>query len=251
MADGFLIFKTKLDNSEFSKEIADTEKEIERLNGLLKQADEGFEVGDVDKISDQISNLENKLYNLKRAQDGVNSSFIDMGHDANFDYFDTQINYLETKVKDLRQMLKLNEKYPDFDIGDINKVVADIATLERKIEQLKVKKEELNKSGMEGFDESIKGATKSVQKSIKQINKMALAVFGLRSAYMMVRSAVSSLSQYNEQLSADIQYIKFAMAKTLEPIITRIVSLVYTLLQYVNMLSVAWFGVNLFAFYEK
>lgn len=247
MADGFLIFKTKLDNSEFSKDIADTEKEIERLNGLLKQANEGFEVGDVDKISDQISNLENKLYGLKRAQDSVNSSFIDMGHDADFDYFDTQINYLETKVKDLRQMLKLNEKHPDFDIGDINKVVADIASLERRIEILKEKKDSLNDTGMTGFTKSVQQATKSIQKSIKQITNMALAVFSLSSAYMMVRSAVSSLSQYNEQLSADIQYIKFAMAKTLEPIITRIVSLVYTLLQYVNMLSVAWFGVNLFA----
>ena len=247
MADGFLIFKTKLDNSEFSKDIADTEKEIERLNGLLKQADEGFEVGDVDKISDQISNLENKLYDLKRAQDGVNSSFIDMGHDADFDYFDTQINYLETKVKDLRQMLKLNEKNPDFDIGDINKVVADIASLERRIEILKEKKDSLNDTGMTGFTKSVQQATKSIQKSIKQITNMALAVFSLSSAYMMVRSAVSTLSQYNTQLASDIQYIKFALAKTLEPLITKIVNLVYTLLQYVNMLSVAWFGVNLFA----
>lgn len=247
MADGFLIFKTKLDNSEFSKDIADTEKEIERLNGLLKQADEGFEVGDVDKISDQISNLENKLYDLKRAQDGVISSFIDMGHDANFDYFDTQINYLETKVKDLRQMLKLNEKNPDFDIGDINKVVADIASLERRIEILKEKKDSLNDTGMTGFTKSVQQATKSIQKSIKQITNMALAVFSLSSAYMMVRSAVSTLSQYNTQLASDIQYIKFALAKTLEPLITKIVNLVYTLLQYVNMLSVAWFGVNLFA----
>ena len=247
MADGFLIFKTKLDNSEFSKDIADTEKEIERLNGLLKQADEGFEVGDVDKISDQISNLENKLYDLKRAQDGVISSFIDMGHDADFDYFDTQINYLETKVKDLRQMLKLNEKNPDFDIGDINKVVADIASLERRIEILKEKKDSLNDTGMTGFTKSVQQATKSIQKSIKQITNMALAVFSLSSAYMMVRSAVSTLSQYNTQLASDIQYIKFALAKTLEPLITKIVNLVYTLLQYVNMLSVAWFGVNLFA----
>ena len=247
MADGFLIFKTKLDNSEFSKEIADTEKEIERLNGLLKQADEGIEVGDVDKISDQISNLENKLYDLKRAQDGVISSFIDMGHDADFDYFDTQINYLETKVKDLRQMLKLNEKNPDFDIGDINKVVADIASLERRIEILKEKKDSLNDTGMTGFTKSVQQATKSIQKSIKQITNMALAVFSLSSAYMMVRSAVSTLSQYNTQLASDIQYIKFALAKTLEPLITKIVNLVYTLLQYVNMLSVAWFGVNLFA----
>ena len=247
MADGFLIFKTKLDNSEFSKDIADTEKEIERLNGLLKQADEGIEVGDVDKISDQISNLENKLYDLKRAQDGVISSFIDMGHDADFDYFDTQINYLETKVKDLRQMLKLNEKNPDFDIGDINKVVADIASLERRIEILKEKKDSLNDTGMTGFTKSVQQATKSIQKSIKQITNMALAVFSLSSAYMMVRSAVSTLSQYNTQLASDIQYIKFALAKTLEPLITKIVNLVYTLLQYVNMLSVAWFGVNLFA----
>lgn len=82
---------------------------------------------------------------------------------------------------------------------------------------------------------------------IKRVGKWTLAVFAVESAYGLVRSAISTLSGYNKQLSTDIEYIQFAIASILEPIIERIVSWVFTLLQYVNYLAQAWFNVNLFA----
>lgn len=61
-----------------------------------------------------------------------------------------------------------------------------------------------------------------------------------------MRSAASTLSQYNDQIATDLSYIKFAMASAFQPIIEKLISLVYKLLSYVNYLAKAWFGINLF-----
>ena len=37
-----------------------------------------------------------------------------------------------------------------------------------------------------------------------------MAIFGVRSAYMAVRSAMSTLSQYDEQMATNVEYIRLA-----------------------------------------
>ena len=94
---------------------------------------------------------------------------------------------------------------------------------------------------------NIDDASKKMAGTIKQVARWALAVFAVESAYGFVRNAISTLSGYNNQLATDVEYIQFAIATTLEPVIERIVGWVYKLLQYVNYLAQAWFNVNLFA----
>ena len=76
---------------------------------------------------------------------------------------------------------------------------------------------------------------------------MALAVFSVRSAYTALSRASSTLSQYNEQYATDLEYMRFALAQGIAPVLEKIVSLAQTLLYYINYLSQAWFGVNLFS----
>ena len=99
----------------------------------------------------------------------------------------------------------------------------------------------------ERINKSIDDSSKKIGGTIKQVAKWALAVFAVESAYGFIRNAISTLTGYNNQLAADVEYIQFAIASTLEPVIERIVGWVYTLLQYVNYLAQAWFNVNLFA----
>ena len=54
-------------------------------------------------------------------------------------------------------------------------------------------------------------------------------------------------SEYKEQISSDVEYIRFAMASMLQPVIEGLISLAYKLLTYVNYIAKAWFGVDLFA----
>lgn len=158
--------------------------------------------------------------------------------------FTAQIDELQDKIDDIEATLNMdnsNGLLSDRDIKELNK---ELEKAKNKMSDLKKKQLELeNPSLGGGFANSLK----DLKNLVKQAGKYALAIFGIRSAYSAVRNAMSTLSQYNEQLSADLEYIRYALAKTLEPLILSIVNLVYTLLGYLNQISMAWFGINLFA----
>ena len=143
------------------------------------------------------------------------------------------------------------------------KAVNELKNIESQLQRNKTKQEEWNskidemnaslrqydaiEESHKNINKSIDDSTKKIGGTIKQVAKWALAVFAVESAYGFIRNAISTLTGYNDQLAADVEYIQFAIASTLEPVIERIVGWVYTLLQYVNYLAQAWFNVNLFA----
>ena len=134
-----------------------------------------------------------------------------------------------------------------FEVGDTAKLENQYEKLNNQLIKLRQNQSKLNKEGLSNVKKSIEDSSKGMTSLIQKVGKWALAVFAVESAYGFVRSAISTLSGYNEQLATDIQYIQFAIASILEPVIERIVSWVFTLLQYVNYLAQAWFNVNLFA----
>jgi hypothetical protein len=75
---------------------------------------------------------------------------------------------------------------------------------------------------------------------------MALAVFGIRSAFMFVRNAINTIANDDEQLKADIDYMKSAIAYTLEPLVRKVVELARQLMVYVGYIAKAWTGKNIF-----
>ena len=88
---------------------------------------------------------------------------------------------------------------------------------------------------------------KATQNIIRKIVKWGLALIGIRGLYGLITGSISTLSQYDDQLATDIQYIRYLIANTLKPVIDTIINAVYTLLAYVNYLAKAWFNVDLFA----
>ena len=163
--------------------------------------------------------------------------------------FEKQIAYLERQlndyVSDLEQMS--NEEGFNEQSQEVLELKKNIETLTNKISSLKTKQEELDKQGMPDMKQSMNDIGNSTESVIKKVAKWGLAVFGVRSAYMFIRQSMSALSQYNEKIGSDIQYIRFALATALQPIIEAIINLVYKLLAYINYIAKAWFGVNLFA----
>lgn len=102
-------------------------------------------------------------------------------------------------------------------------------------------------SNLKDSNKALDGMGKGLSNAITKIGKMALAVLSIRSAYMLVRQASSTLSQYNEQYATDLEYIRYVIAQGLAPVLQKVVELAQTLLAYVNYLVQALFGVNLFA----
>lgn len=171
--------------------------------------------------------------------------YVTIGTELDTKSFDAQIDYVKEQMEDIEDKLKKADM--GFEVGDVRKLEAQYEKLSIKLGSLVKKKEELNRTDLSQFQKSIDSIGNSTSKVIKKITRWGLAVFGIRSAYNFVRQSISTLSSENEQLATDVEYIRYAIASTLQPVIERLIQLVFRLLQYVNYLAQAWFGVNLFA----
>lgn len=159
--------------------------------------------------------------------------------------FDSQIEYIEQQMQEIEYKLKQADM--GFEVGDTVKLQAQYEKLGNSLATLKQKQADLNKTDISNFEKQIKSAGKETTNVIKKMGKWALGIFAVESAYGFVRQTISTLTNYNSQLAKDVEYIRYSLAVSLEPLIEKIVSWVYKILQYVNYISMEWFGINLFA----
>lgn len=108
----------------------------------------------------------------------------------------------------------------------------------------------------DGFDSITHKSNKffdgnSVTSGLKKLMKYAFALFSIRGTYALLNSAanrwLSSSSAAAQQLSANIDYLKFAAGSALAPVIEYLVNLVYSLLRGIQKVAYALTGVNIFA----
>ena len=232
--DGWIKIGTKLDNKQLEKDYKNLQKELTKLKKEEK------------KLNSSKSKLEVDLASYEEAKQNIR----EMTDDA-LKYAQTQNEVNNVLDNESKLLSDLDNKYSK-QLGKISEINTALDT--NKIDQQRITAEvekmndELNDAkGFRAVQQGIASVGKETGKAIKKVAKWALAVFGVRAAYNFVRQSVSTLSQYNEKLATDLEYIRFAMASALQPLIEKIVSWVYKLLQYINMISQAWFGVNLFA----
>ena len=159
--------------------------------------------------------------------------------------FDSQIAYVENQLEEIEDKLKRADM--GFEVGDTQKLEAQYEKLIQKLTKLKKSQEDLNKTDLSNIQKNINNVGDGITKTISKVGKWALAIFAIESAYGAVRNAMSTLSQYDEQLQSNIQYIQYALANSLKPLIESILNLVVKLLQYINYIANAWFGINLFS----
>lgn len=159
--------------------------------------------------------------------------------------FDAEINYVESQLDEIEHKLKQADM--GFEVGDTQKLEAQYSRLVKQLDRLQKKQADLNKTDLSGVQKSIENVGKSTSKVITKMGKWALGIFAIESAYGFVRQAMASVSEYNEQIASDVEYIRFAMASMLQPVIEGLINLAYKLLTYVNYIAKAWFGVDLFA----
>lgn len=171
--------------------------------------------------------------------------YVVIGTDLETKSFDAQIDYIKGQLETIEYKLKQADM--GFEVGDTQKLEAQYEKLVNQLENLRKKQADLNKTDLTNIQRSVEKIGDATSKTISKVGKWALAVFGVRTAYMFVRNAMSTLSQYNQQIKNDVEYISFATASMLQPVIERLIQLAYTLLNYINYIAKAWFGVNLFA----
>ena len=160
--------------------------------------------------------------------------------------FDKEIAYLEAKLNDIEATLSMaSEDKTLFSTSEIKEMEVEAEKLKNKL--IGLYKKQTNKIDFSSVKTSLNGVSNSITGIIGKLGKMALAVFGIRSAFMFVRSAINTIAGDDEQLKADIDYMKSAIAYTIEPIVRGIVNLAKQLMFYVGYVIKALTGKNIFA----
>lgn len=171
---------------------------------------------------------------------------------------------------------EVEEKLENAKEGKIHLNTKEIIEAEAELERLNNKKDRLEKGGKGNFFSSffsslkkitpsmnnISGITIKIRNQIKQWNggiknglghvlKYATALFSLRSIYSALSSSaqawLGSQNKGAQQLSANIEYMKYAMGSVFAPVIQYVTSLVYQLMKAIQSLVYAMSGVNIFA----
>lgn len=171
--------------------------------------------------------------------------YVTIGTELDTKSFDKQIDYVKSQLDDIEDKLKQSDM--GFEVGDTKKLEAQYEKLTDKLRNLIKKKEEFNKTGFSNIQSSIQGIGSGIEGVTKKITRWALAVFGIRTAMNFIRTSMSTLSQYNEQIGVDVDYIRYLLASTLQPVVEGLIKAVYKLLIYINSISIALFNYNLFA----
>lgn len=168
--------------------------------------------------------------------------------------FDKELKDLETQLE------KFNKDIEDYESIDFKKDNYDYSYRLQMIEKIKSRIAEIKEEqsltnnesakynvNIEEINSNISKISTSMGAVIKKVGKWALAIFSIRSAYMFIRQSVSTLSQYDEQLANDIEFIRYSLAMTIAPIVKFIVDLVYKLMSLINAIWTRLFGVALFS----
>ena len=127
------------------------------------------------------------------------------------------------------------------------KISNEIQKQKKQYENLNVRIAQMKNKLQDASEKPLKDMTKGISKVIKSMGRWALAIFGIRSLYYGLRSLINTISEYNTELADKIKSIKTTIAFALEPVITKIVDLIYRLFQYLGYLIKVWTGKDIFA----
>ena len=266
MDAGKVVIKTEVDNKDFNKGI---EYAYKRLEELEKKAHEPIEIDGV-KVTGawNLTEEENKEYEeMSKIISEINQKEMERFSEEQQITQETkkQADALQPQLSDSTQLyvtilsmldtlnLIENKKIiSDTDIAqanDLRKQISETAMEYKKLTgtSLHIKGMDTAKSNFAEITKSVDNVGNGIKKATSKVIKWGLAVFGVRSAYMAIRQAMSTLSQYDKTLASDIEYIRWVLANALKPVIEGIIQLVYKLLAYLGYIAKAWFGINLFA----
>lgn len=249
--DGYLKIKTKIDNSEVDKQIKTLETKIKKLqDDNLKNSQEQdilqSEINKYEELNQKAEEYRQTIRKLEKDKESMVRSNPDLVVSST-----PQYNNLSSQLDSVRQKYEATTNEIDKQAPKINRVYTKLEQVKNKQTENNAKmlefRQQIEQVNMNKIQSGIDNVGKGISNQVKKIGKLGLAVVGIRSAWYAVRGAISSVTQYNDQVSADFEYMRFAIAQMLLPAVQQLVKILYTVLSYVNAITSAWFGINLFS----
>lgn len=162
--------------------------------------------------------------------------------------FDKQIKETEMQLRVLEQKYKAISEGPSYEYQkrDLRNISLEYEKINNKLVQLKANQDKITKQDLSNIQNDLSGIGDKIGGITKKVGKWALAIFSVRSAYSFVRNAVSRISEQDEELKANIEYMKDVLAYSIEPIIRTIVDWAKQILQYIGYIIKQVTGYNIF-----
>ena len=248
--DGWITIGTELSTDKFDRQIAGLEKKMQKEEE--KKVKIKTEVSNIRQQVNDFNDLITKAEEYKQVVDEIsNEQARRLGQglkplELTSNQQETISKYLEMKSyidENVQSMQRLANKGNDLltKQKEINDKVQEYKT---RIENVKLQKQVAE---VEQIKKGFGNVGSAIQKAVSKAGRLALSIFGIRAAVSALRSASSDLANYDQQYAANLEYIRFVLTQAIAPILRGIVQLAMQLLQYINMIASAWFGVNLFA----
>lgn len=238
---GWITIGTRNDTSQFDKQYAQLEKKVQKAEQKkleievdLKNYEE--ESQRIDALREKKKQLERELAQAKSRQTAAQSM---QGGSQ-------EVQMLESQLVSVTSKLEQQSMVHDKNTNKIIQQEKQYQALNEQVAEGKAKMESIDLSKQQSQVEALKkgfnNVTNSIQGSIKNVGRLIVGIFGIRSAYMALRQASSTLAQYDQTYAANIEYIRWALAQAIAPVLRYIVSLAATLLNYVVAILQTWFG---------
>lgn len=247
--DGEITIGTRLDTDKFDRQVTQLEKKIQKeenkkikLQADIGSLEEGFEIAR--KKTDELADAYQRLEQLQKAISSGKATpeQFTMAQDIQNTYGNmTQLETSFLRALNKQDEIELKARDTRARYEEINQKVAEY---KQKIESINLQKQV---SDVDKLKASFNSVGSSIQNSIKSVARLALGVFGVRSAFMLLRQASSTLAGYDKQYAANIEYIRYALTQAIAPVLRWIVQMAATLLGYINAILNGWFGINLFS----
>ena len=247
--DGEITIGTKLSTDKFDRQISDLEKKMKKEEDkkIVIDAKLGSQQEELDKAIQKTDALADAYQRLKEVKDKLATGKATPQQFATFQELQAtygSLEKLETEFdKALTKQNAIEQKIAQtkYRYDEIN---AKVSEYKSKIENVKIQKQVAE---VEKLKQGFNNVGNSLESSIKKVARLALGIFGLRSAYMALRRASSDLASYDQQYATNLEYIRYALTMAVAPVLRYIVNLAARLLQYINMILNALFGINIFS----
>ncbi len=250
--DGYLKIKTKIDNKDVDKGIIELENKIKKLQEDNSKASEEQsslqrEIDSYEQLQQKADAYRHKIKELQAEKDMIFKSNPALAFQGNMqEYENIKVKIGEIQQKYAQAVNEIDKQSPKIEKvrTKLDKVKSKQTENNTKIEQFKQKIEQIN---LKKVQSGIDNVGQKIQGTVSKLGKMTMAVFGIRTAFNAVRQAMNIVAQYNPQISADLEYMRYCIANLLAPAVQWLTKLLYTALSYVNAIASAWFGINLFS----
>ena len=256
----------KVTNEDARKQITQLEKEIDSLQEKINARQMKLNVinPQIDKmIDDTKKSVTPKGINPNdKAMDATVNNALNNNKDfttlssqaqklyAEIEMYNKQLDVAKSKMVELNRQTSQTA-------NSQNKIVNAIGNVKSKIGQAKTETNSFKNSFnqltkiSQTVKSNIKNISSGIKNGLKHVLAYAGALFSLKGIYSLLSSSAQTwLSSQNagaKQLSANIDYMKYAMGSALAPVIQFVTNLVYQLMKAIQSVTYALTGVNIFA----